>query len=197
MPLSFKSLSHGEIAFGFFNIESDMVLLNNYFLFAGDLCKHISELTSQAPDEQHQMHWDLYILDRKDTGNLMGAINGVDLTGFIGEVYKLFPFPREPHLFRQNPDGYETREIIETIIEKYAKLFSIAVIIDKSGHTITIGEYKFNRDAFHKLLQYLWAGGYPLWKDGVRPDYVLEMKTNILHSPHPLFRGMTKFHFPL
>jgi len=27
MPLAFESLSHGTIAFGFFNIESDMLLL--------------------------------------------------------------------------------------------------------------------------------------------------------------------------
>jgi hypothetical protein len=26
MPLAFESLSHGTIAFGFFNIESDMLL---------------------------------------------------------------------------------------------------------------------------------------------------------------------------
>ena len=31
MPLSFSSTTHGNIAFGFFNIESDMLLLENYF----------------------------------------------------------------------------------------------------------------------------------------------------------------------
>lgn len=194
MPLAFQSLSHGEIAFGFFNIESDMVLLNNYFLFAGDFCKYVAELTTRTQDEQLQMDWDLYVLDRKDIGNLMGAINRVDLRGFIGETYRLFPFPREPHLFRQNPEGYRTREIIEAIIEKYVKLSRIAVIVDQSGHTIKIGEYVFTREVFHELLQYVWVGGYPRWKDGARPDYVLEMKTNILHSTHPLFRGMTTFH---
>ena len=34
MPLAFESLSHGTIAFGFFNIESDMLILDRYFLFA-------------------------------------------------------------------------------------------------------------------------------------------------------------------
>ena len=194
MPLSFPSLSHGEIAFGFFNIESDMVLLNNYFLFAGDFCKHVSELAFQAPEKQLQMDWDLYILERKDIGNLTGAINGTDLRGFIGETYQLFPFPGEPHLFRQNPEGYKTREIIKTLIEKCAKPSRIAVIVDKSGHTVRIGEYEFSRDVFHKLVQYVWVGGYPLWKDGARPDYVLEMKANILRSAHPLFTGMTAFH---
>jgi len=36
MPLAFESLSHGTIAFGFFNIASDMLLLEHYFLFATD-----------------------------------------------------------------------------------------------------------------------------------------------------------------
>ena len=34
MPLEFESLSHGKMAFGFFNIETDMILLNEYFLSA-------------------------------------------------------------------------------------------------------------------------------------------------------------------
>ncbi len=193
MPLAFESLSHGEIAFGFFNIESDMILLNDYFLFAGYFCKYVAELTTRTHDEQLQMDWDLYVLDRKDIGNLMGAINGVDLRGFIGETYRLFPFPREPHLFRQNPEGYRTREIIEAIIEKYVKLSRIVVIVDKSGHTIKIGEYVFTREVFHELLQYVWVGGYPRWKDGARPDYVLEMKKDILHSTHPLFQDIAAF----
>ena len=34
MPLSFESQSHGQVAFGFFNIASDMLLLERYFFFA-------------------------------------------------------------------------------------------------------------------------------------------------------------------
>jgi hypothetical protein len=37
MPLAFESLSHGIIAFGFFNIESDMLILDRYFLFADSI----------------------------------------------------------------------------------------------------------------------------------------------------------------
>ena len=37
MPLAFKSLSHETIAFGFFNIESDMLILDRYFLFADSI----------------------------------------------------------------------------------------------------------------------------------------------------------------
>jgi hypothetical protein len=34
MPLSFESRSHGPVAFGFFNIESDMLLLERTFFSA-------------------------------------------------------------------------------------------------------------------------------------------------------------------
>lgn len=36
MPLAFESISHGTLPFGFFNIESDMLLLDHYFFFASD-----------------------------------------------------------------------------------------------------------------------------------------------------------------
>lgn len=41
MPLAFESLSHGTIAFGFFNIESDMLLCDRYFLFADEFCRYV------------------------------------------------------------------------------------------------------------------------------------------------------------
>ncbi len=53
MPLSFESRSHGPVAFGFFNIESDMLLLERTFF---------SVMTS-APGSQHfrnrhpRPHW--------------------------------------------------------------------------------------------------------------------------------------------
>lgn len=190
MPLAFPSLSHGEIAFGFFNIESDLLLLNNYFFFASDFCRDLSGLASSALNQQVHRDWDVYILDRKDMGDLRGAINGQDLRGFIGETYRLFPFPQEQHLFKQNPAGYKTRTTIQTSIEKYAKLSRIAVIVEASGHALSIGEYTFSRKVFHSLLNYVWAGGYPLWKDGARPDYVRKMKTDALQSAHPLFSGI-------
>jgi hypothetical protein len=39
MPLAFESLSHGAIAFGFFNIETDFLLLERYFFFADSFYK--------------------------------------------------------------------------------------------------------------------------------------------------------------
>jgi len=189
MPLAFQSLSHGEISFGFFNIESDMLLLNQHFFFASDFCGNISKLASSSPspNERIETEWDVYNLRVTDMGNLMGAIHGIDLRGFIGETYRLFPFPKETAAFKQNPEGYKTREIIANIVCKYAGLSKIPVILEMSGNKAAIGEYTFNRHWFHELLRYVWMGGYPRWKDGIRPQYVLNMKETIEKSGHPLF----------
>lgn len=190
MPLAFQSMSYGEISFGFFNIESDMLLLNQYFFFASDFCHNISELASTQPDlsERNETDWYIYSLKAHDMGNLMGAIQGIDLRGFIGETYRLFPFPKETEAFKQNPEGYRTRETIENIVRRYALLSRIPVVIDVSGNTAAIGEYVFSKHWFHELLRYVWMGGYPRWKDGIRPQYVLDMKEIVEKSGHPLFR---------
>ena len=189
MPLAFKSLSHGEISFGFFNIESDMLLLNQYFFFASDFCSNISQLASSGlnPNEIIETEWDVYTLRVHDIGNLMGAIEGIDLRGFIGETYRLFPFPKETGAFKQNPKGYKTRDIIENIVRSYTGPLRIPVTIEASGNKTAIGEYIFNKHWYHELLRYVWMGGYPRWKDGIRPHYVLDMKEAIEKSRHPLF----------
>ena len=48
MPLAFDSISHGTIAFGFFNIDSDMLLLDHYFFFATEFCDNISRISRVA-----------------------------------------------------------------------------------------------------------------------------------------------------
>jgi len=39
MPISFLSKSHGRIPIGFFNIETDMLLMDRYFFFSTDFCE--------------------------------------------------------------------------------------------------------------------------------------------------------------
>jgi len=51
MPLASKSLNFGSIALGFFNIESDMLLLERYFFFASDFCETIDELADRCGTE--------------------------------------------------------------------------------------------------------------------------------------------------
>jgi len=191
MPLEFQSLSHGPIAFGFFNIESDMLLLDRYFLFADDFCGHISALATKTNTGLSEVIWNVYYIERgEDIGNLMGAIHGVVFQGFIGEAYRLFPVPKEQEGFKQKPDGFKNRSTVESLIQRYANMIAIAVVVDKNRETITIGDYAFTRSSFQELVKYVWRGGYPRWKDEVRPEYVLGMKGIIEKSDEMLFDGL-------
>ncbi len=51
MPLEFNSLSHGTVAFGFFNIKSDLLLLDTYILFSSECCQQISGLAALYVDK--------------------------------------------------------------------------------------------------------------------------------------------------
>ncbi len=179
MPLAFQSLSHGQIAFGFFNIESDMLLLEHYFFFADEFCRHISALADSTDPYSFSSDWEVFdISNRMRIGDLMGAIHGLHYEGFIGEVYKRFPFPKSQEEFKQKPEGHQTREVMKEIIEKYGVKTSIQFSVAGDGR-VSIGEYVFGRRNFLELIRYVWLGGYPRWKDRIRPDYVLEMKKRI------------------
>jgi hypothetical protein len=180
MPLAFDSISHGSIAFGFFNIDSDMLLLNHYFLFATEFCKYISDIAEREEVTFFETFWQVYSIEySKDIGDLMGAIHGIHYQGFIGEVYRKFPFPRNLEDFKQKPEGVETRSTMDLMISKYASRVRIPFIGDIIGQTVKIGEYRLTRASFQALVKYVWRGGYPRWKGEIRPDYVLAMKTKI------------------
>ena len=190
MPLQFESISHGPIAFGFFNIETDMLLLNQYFFFANDFCHYIIQ-SSKNDQETYKAPWEAYPIENDtEIGNLMGAIQGIDHRGFIGEVYTLFPFPAKKEAFKQNPEGFRNRSIIKKMIQKYAKRTNISFFVDQRNEEISIGPYVFSKTAFHELINYVWLGGFPRWKDEIHPDYVMEMKKKIEQSKHPLFNGL-------
>ena len=191
MPLAFESLSHGTIAFGFFNIETDMLLLDHYFFFADDFCKNIEKLAGISVNQRFEDTWQVYhIVDSQQIGNLTGAIHGLRYTGFIGEVYRWFPFPVKEEDFKQNADGYLNRPVVEEIIQDYAQPVEIKIIVAPHDGVIEIGSYCFTRATFHDLLNYVWRGGYPRWKDQIRPDYVGSMKKNLLHNPRGIFDGI-------
>ena len=187
MPLLFKSLSHGDVPFGFFNIETDMILLNNYFFFASDVCEHLIKLSSLQPDKDCAVDWGGYILAEAKIGNLMGAIAGLDLSGFIGEVYTHFPFPHREEEFKQHPDGHANRTLVENIVRRYSQSTQIRVVTDLAAQTIALGDYVFDKPVLRELLTYLWVGGYPRWMDEVRPEYISRMKEHIERSRYPLF----------
>ena len=52
MPLAFESTTHGTVAFGFFNIDSDMLLLENRFFFATDLCELLLGISRRGEDRE-------------------------------------------------------------------------------------------------------------------------------------------------
>jgi hypothetical protein len=77
MPLAFESLSHGAIAFGFFNIESDMLLLEHYFFFATDFCEHIRAMAAMEGGAILERTIPvIHIPSREDIGDLMGPSMG-------------------------------------------------------------------------------------------------------------------------
>ena len=191
MPLEFQSISHGPIAFGFFNIETDLLLLERYFLYASDFCRQISLMAKEDRHEGPLYHWEADCIQKaEDMGDLMGAIHGIRYLGFIGEVYRHFPFPEEPERFKQNPEGFQNRSLIQEIIQKYAQKASLSITPDEESKTLEIGEYIFSREEFHEILDYVWLGGYPRWKDGIRPNDVMHMKVDVEKSQNWLFQGI-------
>lgn len=184
----FESLSHGGVAFGFFNIDSDMLLLENMFFFASDFCDHVSAMA--AGNAGGVLKGARVIEDPARIGDLHGAIRGTGLAGFIGDVYRRFPFPRDPELFRQKPEGSGTRAEIESMIAPYAYPRDIPFAAGP-GLEVLIGPCLFDKRGFHELLRYVWRGGYPTWRDGTKPAYVTAMAEAVERSRDPLFKGMS------
>jgi hypothetical protein len=188
MPLAFNSMNHGTIAFGFFNIDSDMLLLEQHFLFGSEFCQHINDMAENADKEQLKSNWPVYTIeDRGQIGDLMGAIHGIRFSGFIGELYRRYPFPQEFEAFKQKPEGYRTQAVVREMINGYARQDLLPVEANHQELEVDIGAYKFNRKTFQELIKYVWQGGYPRWRDGIRPDYVLDMKTKIEDRRRGLF----------
>ena len=191
MPLAFESLSRGTVAFGFFNIETDLLLLQQYFFFADDFCKLLVRMAEDKGQEPFQTAWQVYSIDEPGkVGDLMAAIHGIRYTGFIGEVYKRFPFPKREADFKQKPEGFQNRAWVISLLEKWAVSETTPVTVDQEKETVSISEYLFTKTVFHQLVQYVWVGGYPRWKDGIRPDYVMEMKSSLEKAGAGLMRGL-------
>jgi hypothetical protein len=190
MPLSFRSENHGNIAFGFFNIESDMLLLENHFFFADRFCGWMGDLSEKKDPESVPFEQEVRVIDAPEKiGDLMGAIHGIRFMGFIGRTYELFPFPRDPEGFKQNPDGFRTQKIVEKEIERFSRAGTMPIVFNRDGK-VWIGPYEFSIPVFHELIRYVWQGGYPRWKDDIRPVYVRDMKDRIMKSGNRFFQGL-------
>jgi len=186
MPISFSSKSHGPIPVGFFNIETDMLIMDRYFLFASDFCSWVMEWADTVEiDRDEKMVYTIQKADR--IGNLAGAIHGFEFTGFIGEVYKKYPFPENRTGFKQKPDGSQNRQVIEGVIQQFATQLKIGIIFSQADETIRFGDYVFEKAVFQKILSYVQAGGMPGWLMGRPPDYVKQMTAGTAVSEHWLF----------
>lgn len=188
MPLAFESTTHGTVAFGFFNIASDMLLLKNRFFFSDRFCSWISALAAQETTGHISVEV-LEIPDPEDIGDLMGAIHGFRFTGFIGKLYTRFPFPPVPEEFKQDPDGHLTRDLVRADIAPFSRPVDLTLALTQTGD-FTFGPFGFSRPVFHDLIRYVWQGGYPRWRDEVRPSWVLEMKAAVRESRNPNFSGV-------
>lgn len=189
MPLAFDSTSHGTIAFGFFNIESDMLLLERNFFFSTDFCACMARLCQSGRAERIILPG-FVIDDPSAAGDLHGAIQGVRFTGFIGELYRSFPFPDAPGDFKQNPDSHRTQTLVRDLIGRYGRPCDIPIEPELEGAGCTIGGIRFSRPNFHELIAYVWLGGYPRWRNEVRPAHVKTMKTGIEACRMGLFQGI-------
>jgi hypothetical protein len=191
MPHAFQSLSHGTVAFGFFNIESDMLLLENYFFFADKFCRNVSQLALLGGKGFSGQFEAFSIKDPSMVGDLMGAIHGIRFTGFIGALYKLFPFPMLPEAFRQKCGGSRTRPAVREIISGYAVELSMPFSVDEAGEEASLGPYRFSRSSFQELIRYVWRGGYPRWDDEIRPEYLIDMKKAVEKNSLGILSGIS------
>lgn len=193
LPLEFSSLSHGRIAFGFFNIETDLLLMEQYFFFAPQFSHMISKIGNILPHQTEKINLESHIIDSiSSAGNLMGAMRGIDFHGFIGEVYKEFPFPKNPEQFKQKPYGARNRDTVEALLAKWARRIDLPVCVNFEKPNIRIGEFLFSKEGFYDLIAYVWHGGMPGWEAGIRPEYVAEIKKVIDKGSSP-FLGGCKF----
>lgn len=178
MPLAFRSRSHGTVAFGFFNIESDLLLLDQLFFFADRFCDGVVEL-SRSPGSSSVIMPGWRIADPADIGDLHGAIAGVELAGFIGETYRRFPFPVRPEDFKQSPDGALTQPWITRTIARFGAPADVELRRSGADGVVRVAEYSFDRAGFGALIEYVERGGHPRYRDERRPDYVERMMAEL------------------
>jgi hypothetical protein len=183
MPILFSSKSHGNIPVGFFNIETDMLIMGHYFFFSTDFCEWVIEWADT--DDLNGDEKIVYaIQQREKIGNLAGAIHGYEFTGFIGEVYRLFPFPERPDGFKQKPNGTQNRLTVEQTIQPFALQLKVPIVFHRKNLRIDFGDYTFSAIVFQEIIKYIEKGGMPGWLNGNPPDYVTRMMAKLATTHH-------------
>lgn len=177
MPLAFNSLSHGTVAFGFYNIETDSLLLEGIFFFCTDFCRALAVLEKNTGVGESSVEMPAWrFASRAEVGDLMGAIRNERHTGYLGEIYLKWPFPADPALFRQKLHGHENRGAVEEILDRRAE--PGPVTMKREPGRFSFGEYVFDEAGYRELVNYVWRGGYPTWEgfeDGRSPAFVSDL----------------------
>jgi len=177
MPLAFESKSHGTVAFGFFNIESDLLLLDRHFFFATDFCETICKMATEQDGTTNEFPFPAYLIkDSASIGDLHGGIAGTHYSGFIGETYKKYPFPRDATNFKQQTEGFKKRDEFEQMVLEFGKPVELILFQNSKKEQFSIGPYVFSRQNFSQLIAYVIKGGYPRWLNDAAPDYVIRMQ---------------------
>ena len=180
MPLAFESISHGTMAFGFFNIESDMLLLDRYFFFATDFCETICKMSNKQDVTLSKFSLPAYVIKNPaDIGDLHGGIAGTHYSGFIGESYKKYPFPRDAKDFKQQTGGFKTRDDFVQMIRNFGAPIDLVLYQNSKKERVTVGPVVFSQQNFSQLIEYVIRGGYPGWLEGTAPDYVIKMQEEV------------------
>ena len=183
MPLAFPSLSHGTVAFGFFNIESDMLLLQQNFFFADHFCRLVLELAAASKQAEAELSLPGWRIDEPgQMGNVNTAIAGVDQSGFIGATYQAYPFPRQQEGFKQKPYGIRNQAEFARLIENFGQSQTHKLHWQGAEQIVTLAGIRFEREAFLQLIHYVDRGGYPRWLNEERPDYVQAMMDGLANS---------------
>jgi hypothetical protein len=77
------------------------------------------------------------------------------------------------------------------LIAGRARREALRISVSPEPAEVAFGDYRFDRTGFQALLGYLWRGGYPRWRDGIRPACVLEMAAAARASPAALLKGLS------
>jgi hypothetical protein len=167
MPLLFNSLSHGAVSFGFYNIETDGLLLGEHFFFCTDFCSAMIELFEKPLEQDANSTFPGHVFDDPQRiGNLKGAMtNSSRHTSYFGELYRMWPFSEAPGAFRQKLHCFKNRERTLALLESMSTPVELQVTREPYFQQVAIGSYHFSGRELVRLLQYVVRGGYPTWED--------------------------------
>ena len=94
----------------------------------------------------------------------------MDLHGFIGEVYRQFPFSDGPRRFQTKPEGFPDPFAPGTILTDYGQAEEIPVRFRRKENEVAIGEYRFDQENFQELIFYMGKAAIPNGVTDANPD---------------------------